>query len=297
MINLNNMSTEQQNPNTMNLDQMSYLEALTVMNQEDMKVAEAVKEVLPQIEQAVAKIVPSLENGGRLIYVGAGTSGRLGVLDAAECPPTFGTSPEMVVGLIAGGAQAFTKAIEGAEDNSALGEQDLRAINLTANDVVVGLAASGRTPYVIGALEYANAIKATSVAISCNQNSAIGAVAQIPIEVAPGPEVLSGSTRLKAGTAQKMVLNMLSTISMVGIGKVYKNLMVDVQRTNKKLETRAENIVMHATEVDRETAKAKLLEGEGNVKLAITMILIDCDVNVAKAKLAGTNGHIRKAIQ
>ncbi|WP_067841465.1 N-acetylmuramic acid 6-phosphate etherase [Amphibacillus sediminis] len=297
MINLSNISTEQQNPNTMNLDQMSYLEALTVMNQEDMKVAVAIKEVLPQIEKAVAAIVTAFENEGRLIYLGAGTSGRLGVLDAAECPPTFGTPEEMVVGLIAGGERAFTKAIEGAEDSMELGEADLQYISLTDRDVVVGLAASGRTPYVVGALQYANKVGAVTVAIACNKDSEIGQTAQIPIEVSPGPEVLSGSTRLKAGTAQKMVLNMLSTISMVGIGKVYKNLMVDVQRTNKKLETRAENIVMNATDVERDLAKAKLLEADGSVKLAITMILLQCDVDTAKEKLAKANGHIRKTLE
>ncbi|MBM7539882.1 N-acetylmuramic acid 6-phosphate etherase [Amphibacillus cookii] len=297
MIDLNNISTEQQNPKTMNLDQMSYLEALTVMNQEDMNVAVAIKPVLPQIEQAVKRIVTAFENGGRLIYLGAGTSGRLGVLDAAECPPTFGTPKEMVVGLIAGGEQAFTEAVEGAEDNKEMGEADLKAINLSSHDVVVGLAASGRTPYVVGALAYANQMGASTVAVACSQGSEIGAIAKIAIEVAPGPEVLSGSTRLKAGTVQKMVLNMLSTISMVGIGKVYKNLMVDVQPTNKKLETRAENIIINATDVDRELAKAKLLESEGSVKLAITMILLNCDLEAAKASLAQAKGHIRRTLQ
>ncbi|GGM28083.1 N-acetylmuramic acid 6-phosphate etherase [Paraliobacillus quinghaiensis] len=297
MINLDKMTTEQQNSKTMNLDQMSVLEALTVMNQEDQKVAKAIEPVLPSIEKAVTSIIAAFESDGRLIYVGAGTSGRLGVLDAAECPPTFGTSHEKVVGLIAGGERAFTKAVEGAEDNESMAEQDLKDIQLKENDIVVGLAASGRTPYVIGALNYANAIGAETVAVACNQNSEIGKVASTPIEVTTGPEVLSGSTRLKAATAQKLILNMLSTISMVGIGKVYQNLMVDLQTTNQKLETRALRIVMAATEVDSETAKEKLKEGGGNVKLAITMILLDCDAETAKGRLQKSNGHVRKTLQ
>lgn len=296
MINLSNISTEQQNPNTLNLDQMSYLEALTVMNQEDMNVAVAIKEVLPQIEQAVNKIVPALENGGRLIYIGAGTSGRLGVLDAVECPPTFGTPKDMVIGLIAGGEKAFTKAVEGAEDSEEMGKKDLQDISLSNRDVVVGLAASGRTPYVIGALEYANLINATTVAVACNKNSEIGKVANIPIEVEPGPEVLSGSTRLKAGTAQKMVLNMLSTISMVGMGKVYQNLMVDVQPTNNKLQERAINIVIAVTNVSRSEAISRLNDCEKDVKLAILSILLNVNKTVAKKYLSEAKGHIREAI-
>lgn len=297
MINLDKMTTEQQNPKTMELDQMSVLEALTVMNHEDQTVAKAIEPVLQYVEKAVKAIVSSFEKNGRLIYVGAGTSGRLGVLDAAECPPTFGTSPKKVIGLIAGGEQAFTKAVEGAEDSEAMAIDDLKQLQLNENDIVVGLAASGRTPYVIGALNYANDIGANTVAVACNQNSQIGKVAKLPIEVVTGPEVLSGSTRLKAATAQKLVLNMLSTISMVGIGKVYKNLMVDLQTTNKKLETRAVRIVKAATDVDDETAAKKLEEGEGDVKLAITMILLACDVVTAKAKLDEANGHIRKTLQ
>ncbi|WP_440894695.1 N-acetylmuramic acid 6-phosphate etherase [Amphibacillus sp. Q70] len=296
MINLGRMTTEQQNPDTLDFDQISYAEALTVMNQEDMKVAVAIKKVLPQLELAVREIVTAFESGGRLIYLGAGTSGRLGVLDAAECPPTFGTPKEMVVGLIAGGEDALIDAIEGAEDNSEMGESDLKNIHLTSQDVVVGLAASGRTPYVIGGLEYANQVGAKTVAVACNAHSEIGQVANIPIEVVTGPEVVTGSTRLKAGTAQKLVLNMLSTLSMVGIGKVYRNLMVDVQRTNEKLEVRSENIVMAATEVSRAIAKEQLRKSNGNVKLAITMILLDCDLATAEQKLDAANGHIRKTL-
>lgn len=296
MINFDNMTTEQQNPNTLNLDQMSYQEALMVMNEEDMKVALAIKKVLPQIELAIQQIVAAFEVGARLIYIGAGTSGRLGILDAAECPPTFGTPKEMVVGLIAGGEEALIDAIEGAEDSREMGKDDLKKIQLTSKDVVVGLAASGRTPYVIGGLEYANQIGAETVAIACNEHSEVGKIANIAIEVVTGPEVVTGSTRLKAGSAQKMVLNMLSTLSMVGIGKVYQNLMVDVQRTNEKLEIRSENIVMTATDVSRSVAKEQLKKSKGNVKLAITMILLDCDLETAEHKLKVANGHIRKTL-
>ncbi|TVP93654.1 N-acetylmuramic acid 6-phosphate etherase, partial [Alkalibacterium sp.] len=254
------------------------------------------EEVIPEIEEAVKIIITQLNKGGRLIYTGAGTSGRLGVLDAAECPPTFGTPKEQVVGLIAGGQKAFTEAIEGSEDSLDMGKSDLEAINLNENDVVVGLAASGRTPYVIGSLKYANETGTPTVAIACNKNSEIGKVAKIAIEAVPGPEVLTGSTRLKAGTTQKMILNMLSTVSMVGIGKVYKNLMVDVQPTNEKLVSRAENIVMKATDTDRGIAKEKLAESNGNVKLAIIMILLNTDKDSAAERLKDAKGHIRKAL-
>ncbi|WP_246117668.1 N-acetylmuramic acid 6-phosphate etherase [Alkalibacterium pelagium] len=290
------METEKQNPNTMNLDEMSIKEALTIMNSEDKKVAEAIGEVIPEIEEAVQVITTQLKKGGRLIYTGAGTSGRLGVLDAAECPPTFGTPREQVVGLIAGGQRAFTEAIEGSEDSREMGKEDLKAIELNENDVVVGLAASGRTPYVIGALSYANEISTPTIAIACNKNSAIGNEAKIAIEAVPGPEVLTGSTRLKAGSTQKMILNMLSTLSMVGIGKVYKNLMVDVQPTNEKLVSRAENIVMKATDADRETARKTLAASDGKVKIAIIMILLDIDKDTAVKKLEESQGHIRKAL-
>lgn len=296
MVELGKMETEKQNPNTMNLDEMSIKEALTIMNSEDKKVAEAIGEVIPEIEEAVQVITSQLKKGGRLIYTGAGTSGRLGVLDAAECPPTFGTPKEQIVGLIAGGQRAFTEAIEGSEDSREMGKEDLKAIELNENDVVVGLAASGRTPYVIGALSYANEISTPTIAIACNKNSAIGNEAKIAIEAVPGPEVLTGSTRLKAGSTQKMILNMLSTLSMVGIGKVYKNLMVDVQPTNEKLVSRAENIVMKATDADRETARKTLAASDGKVKIAIIMILLDIDKDTAVQKLEESQGHIRKAL-
>lgn len=296
MVDLAKLATEQQNEHTMNLDRMSVREALTVMNKEDRKVPEAIEEVLPEIEQAVYTIIEAFNKGGRLIYMGAGTSGRLGVLDASECPPTFGAPKEQVVGLIAGGEKAFTEAIEGSEDNLEMGEHDLKNISLTKGDVVVGLAASGRTPYVIGGLKYAKSIEAPTVAIACTKKSEIGQVADIAIEATPGPEVLTGSTRLKAGSTQKMILNMLSTISMVGIGKAYKNLMVDVQPSNEKLISRAVNIVMQATDVEKEVAQQKLEESGNNVKAAILMILLEVDKETAERKLEETNGHIRKSL-
>lgn len=296
MVDLSKIDTEKQNQETLNLDRMSIKEALTVMNNEDEKVAKAIKEVIPQIEKAVKIIIEQFNKGGRLIYIGAGTSGRLGVLDASECPPTFGAPKEQVVGIIAGGKVAMTEAIEGAEDDVEQGKQDVVDINLNENDVLVGIAASGRTPYVIGALEYANDINVPTVAIACTKDSEIGKVAKIAIEAVPGPEVLTGSTRLKAGTAQKMVLNMLSTISMVGIGKAYKNLMVDVQPTNEKLVSRAKGIVMKATDVTEEVASQKLDDSGGDVKTAILMILLDIDKDTARGKLNETKGHIRKAL-
>lgn len=297
MIQLTGMTTETRNPKTLELDAMSTKDILRVMNEEDAAVPAAIANELEHIEKAIELIATSLEKGGRLIYVGAGTSGRIGLLDAVECPPTFGTAPEQVVGLLAGGNDAFVKAVEGAEDSKELGIGDLKDIVLTAEDTVVGIAASGRTPYVIGALEYANEIGASTVAVACNKGSAVGKVAQVAIEVVPGPEVLTGSTRLKSGTAQKLVANMLSTVSMVRVGKVYKNLMVDVQQTNEKLKVRAENIVMEATDCERETAKVYLQKAEGSVKLAITMILLNCDEVEAVSKLKEAKGHIREAIK
>lgn len=296
MNDLSQMSTEQLNERTADLDILPIREALEIMNEEDQKVALAVRKEIPQIEKAVQAVIESFNKGGRLIYVGAGTSGRLGILDAVECPPTFGTPPEMVQGLIAGGEKAFLKAVEGAEDSMDMGVDDLKNIGLNPKDIVVGIAASGRTPYVKGALNYAKEIGCKTVAIACNKNSEIGAIADIAIEVVVGPEVLAGSTRLKAGTAQKLVLNMISTISMVGIGKAYKNLMVDVQLNNIKLQKRAENIIMTATGVDRDTAKQTLEKADGSVKLAITMILLNCSREEAEEKLAEANGHIRRII-
>ena len=296
-LNLKNMSTETRNQNTMNLDIMTPLEVVTVMNQEDAKVPAAITPALPNIAQCVTWAIESIENGGRIIYMGAGTSGRLGVLDAVECPPTFGVAPEVVVGLIAGGEKAFVKAVEGAEDSRELGRQDLVDINLEARDIVIGIAASGRTPYVLGGLAYAQEVGCHTVGISCNPGSAVGAAAELAIEVVPGPECLTGSTRLKSGTCQKLILNMISTATMVGCGKAYQNLMVDVMQTNEKLVVRAQNIVMEATGCDRETAAEKIGIANGNAKTAFTMILADCGLEEAEERLAKAKGHVREAIK
>lgn len=293
---LENLTTETRNQRTMHLDQMSVTELLTVMNEEDAKVASAVKEQIPNIAQAVTAITESLRRGGRLIYMGAGTSGRIGLLDAVECPPTFGTSPEMVVGLIAGGSNAFIKAVEGAEDREEFGVADLQSLNLTAEDAVVGIAASGRTPYVIGGLEYARSVGAVTISVSCNKDAAISQYADITIEVENGPEVLTGSTRLKAGTSQKLVCNMLSTASMIGLGKVYGNLMVDVQLSNEKLVERAKRIIMEATSCDLPTAEKTLELAERKPKLAILMILTGCTYVEACEKLERSQGFIAPAV-
>jgi len=296
MINLTKLVTESRNSSTVNLDQMTTEEVLRAMNNEDKTVAEAVEKELSDIAEAVEYIIEAFNNDARLIYFGAGTSGRVGVVDAVECPPTFGTHPDKVVALIAGGDKAFVRAVEGAEDSLDLAKEELMNIKLTKDDVVVGIAASGRTPYVIGGLNYATEVGCKTVAVSCNKNSEVGKIADVAIEVETGSEVLTGSTRLKAGTSQKMVANMLTTASMIGVGKVYKNLMVDVQQTNKKLITRAENIVIEATEVTREVAKETLRKSNGSVKLAITMLLLNTTADEAEAKLQSVNGHIRKAI-
>ena len=296
MINLENLTTERRNETTFGLDEMSVAQAVKLMNQEDSKVTEAVAKQLPQIEKVIEATIASLKKGGRLIYMGAGTSGRLGVLDAAECVPTFGVEPEMVVGLIAGGEQAMTVAVEGAEDSLELGAEDLKKLRLTANDLVIGIAASGRTPYVIGGLDYAREVGATTATIACNLQAAISDHAQLPIEVDCGPEFLTGSTRLKSGTAQKLILNMISTISMIGIGKVYNNLMVDVKPTNEKLVERAKRIIMQATEVDYDTAAKFFVAANENVKLAIVMILTGSDRVTAEAKLIQADGFVKKTL-
>ena len=296
-VDLKGMTTETRNPRTMQLDQMSELEIVTVMNEEDARVPLAIAKCLPQIAQAAAWAVEAFEQGGRLFYMGAGTSGRLGVLDAAECPPTFGVLQGMVVGLIAGGEKAFIVAVEGAEDSRELAVQDLQSHHLTAKDFVVGIAASGRTPYVLGGLDYARSVGCHTAAIACNPGSAVGKAADLAIEVNCGPEVLTGSTRLKSGTAQKLILNMISTASMVRIGKAYQNLMVDVMQTNEKLHTRAENIVMDATGVERSVARHAIDEAKGSVKTAITMLLADCDAAEAARRLEASHGHVREAIR
>lgn len=295
-LTLDNLLTEARNPQTMELDSMTPLEIVTAMNREDARVPESIRPQLPNIARCVAWATEAIRSGGRLIYMGAGTSGRLGVLDAVECPPTFGVSPDVVVGLIAGGEGAFVKAVEGAEDSRELGKADLEAIGLTPKDLVVGIAASGRTPYVLGGLAYANSLGCKTAAISCNPGSALGKEARLAIEVAPGPECLTGSTRLKAGTAQKLILNMISTATMVGCGKAYSNLMVDVMQTNEKLVVRAQNIVMEATGVSRDSAKEAIAQAGGSCKLAVTMILADCTVEEAKERLERCGGSVRQAI-
>ncbi|ASN62762.1 N-acetylmuramic acid 6-phosphate etherase [Latilactobacillus curvatus] len=296
-MDLSHLTTENRNQKTMQLDELSIEKVLTLMNEEDHNVPESVKQALPNIEAAVQVIIQSFQNEGRLIYMGAGTSGRLGVLDAAECVPTFGTEPELVQGLIAGGMQAMTVAVEGAEDSPTLGREDLEAIHLTANDTVVGIAASGRTPYVIGGLDYANQIGASTVSLACNFDALISQHATINIEVEVGPEILTGSTRLKSGTAQKLVLNMLSTASMIGIGKVYKNLMVDVKPTNEKLVERAKRIIMAATDCTYDVAATQFSAANEDVKLAIVMILTDLSANEAKERLTQAHGFVRHTIQ
>lgn len=293
---LENLITEKRNPKTQNLDQMSVSEFLNVMNEEDSKVAGAVKEALPEIEKAVKIIVKNFKNKGRLIYIGAGTSGRLGVLDAVECSPTFGTTDE-VQGFIAGGEKAFVKAVEGAEDSKELAAEELKKLNVGKYDTIVGIAASGRTPYVIGGLEYARKSGADTVAVSCNKNAEISKYADVAVEVDCGPEVLTGSTRLKAGSAQKMILNMISTASMVGIGKVYGNLMVDVRATNEKLVERSKRIVMEATGAAYEEAEKTLGQAEGHVKTAIVMILAGCGYEEAVERLKKSEGFVREAVK
>ncbi|BFQ94457.1 N-acetylmuramic acid 6-phosphate etherase [Gallibacterium anatis] len=294
---LKQLTSEQRNSASLNLDQLSALEIVQLMNQEDQKVALAVNDQLAQIAQAVEVIVSAFQQGGRLIYQGAGTSGRLGVLDASECPPTFGVPFGQVIGLIAGGDRAIRKAVENAEDNHEAGKADLMQIQLSDKDVVVGLAVSGRTPYVLGGLAYAKSLGAKTVAISCNAHSEMAEIADIAITPIVGAEVLTGSSRLKAGTAQKMVLNMLSTASMVLMGKCYQNLMVDVQATNEKLRHRAVNIVMQATECDCDTAKHYLSLADNQAKLAIMMILGNLDKAQASALLTQSQGRLHQAIR
>jgi N-acetylmuramic acid 6-phosphate etherase len=294
--NLSVLTTETPNEKTQNLDLMTPLEFARVMNEENINVFKAVDKALPQIAETIEIAARQLKAGGRIIYAGAGTSGRMGLIDAVECVPTFGVPDGIVIGLLAGGQLAFFKSVEGAEDSLELCAEDLKALGFNKNDVFIGIAASGRTPYVIGGLDYANSLGATTVAIACNYGSQIAALAKISIEVDVGGEVLTGSTRLKAGTAQKIILNMISTGTMVQLGKVYKNLMVDVLTTNKKLLDRARRIVMVATGVDYETAD-KTLELTGNkVKAAIVMLLNKCDAETAIELLENKGGFIRSSV-
>lgn len=295
-INLSAMLTESRNPNSEKIDNCSTLEMLQIINNEDKKVALAIEKELPNIAKAVDAISLTLSNQGRLIYIGAGTSGRLGILDASECPPTYGTSPEQVIGLIAGGKTAIFKAIENAEDNPELAITDLKNINFNSNDVLVGIAASGRTPYVIGAMQYAKSIGAIVISLCCNPSAPMINLANIAITPIVGAEVITGSSRMKAGTAQKLVLNMLTTASMIKIGKVYSNLMVDVQATNAKLVERQISIVMQATDCSREKAIAALTESNKHCKTAILMILSSLNAEQARLKLKKENGFIRQIL-
>ena len=295
--NLELLTTESRNEHSMQIDTANPMDILRIMNEQDQLVALAVKEVLPDVEAAVQFVFESFQKGGRLIYLGAGTSGRLGVLDAVECPPTFSTDPEMVQGLMAGGEGAFLKAVEGAEDDPELGVSDLQSLGLTKNDTVIGIAASGRTPYVIGALRYARSIGAKTVALSCNKNAAISKEADQPIEVIVGPEVLTGSTRLKSGTAHKMILNMISTSSMILLGKAYDNLMVDVHVSNQKLKERAIGIIRKITGVSYEMASEALEKADLQVKTAIVMIKTNTTKQEAEQLLVEANGYVKTAIQ
>ncbi len=296
-MNLDTMITESRNIHSQDIDSKSTIDILRTINDEDKLVPLAVEREIIHIAQAVDVISTAFLNGGRLIYIGAGTSGRLGILDASECPPTYGTDPNMVVGLIAGGDTAIRKAVEHAEDKKELGAEDLQKIGLCSKDVVVGLAASGRTPYVVGGLEYAKTIGAATVGISCNPDSPISQVASIRISPVVGPEIVTGSSRMKAGTAQKLVLNMLTTASMIKIGKVYGNLMVDVEATNAKLVERQKRIVMEATGVSRETAEQVLTAANRSCKLAIFTILSDLEVAEAQSILQAHRGFIREALK
>ena len=294
---LSTLITEQRNPNSMHVDSLSALEIVQLMNEEDKQVPLAIEKCLPQIAQAVECIVAAFQQGGRLVYIGAGTSGRLGVLDASECPPTFGVSPEMVKGIIAGGERALRHPIEGAEDSKAQAVIDLQAIQFSSKDVLVGIAASGRTPYVLGALEYAKRLGSVTVSIASNPNSVMANIVDIAIDTVVGSEVLTGSSRLKSGTAQKLVLNMLTTASMILMGKCYQNLMVDVQASNEKLKARAIRIVMQATDCDKALAEETLKQAEQNAKLAIMMILSGLDRAQAEALLEKHQGKLQLALK
>lgn len=296
MTQFDKLPTEQRNPNTENIDRLSTIDMVRRINDEDKKVAFAVERELDSIALAVDAIAEALAGGGRLIYCGCGTSGRLGVLDAAECPPTYSTDPEMVKGVMAGGEKAMFRAAEGAEDNAEAGRKDMEELGLSGKDVLVGIAASGRTPYVLGAMKYASELGAKTVAVTCNKSSQMNQVADISIGVEPGPEVITGSTRMKCGTAEKMVLNMLSTGAMIKLGKVYGNLMVDVMPTNEKLVRRAVSIVATAANVDEELAKSTLEECGFSVKTAIVMLICGLNADEAKAELDKNGGVIARVI-
>ncbi|SEP88733.1 N-acetylmuramic acid 6-phosphate etherase [Virgibacillus subterraneus] len=293
---LSKLTTEKRNEKSMQLDQMSTMEILKTINDEDQKVAKAVEAVLSKVDKAIEHIYKALADGGRLFYVGAGTSGRLGVIDASECPPTFMTPPDMVQTVMAGGNGAFFSAVEGSEDDETQGADDLKAKNLTDKDVVIGITASGRTPYPIGALKYARDIGAYTVSLSCNEGSLISQFADCDIEVVVGPEVLTGSTRMKAATAHKMVLNMISTTTMVKLGKVHENLMVDVHASNYKLMERAKRTIIEITNVSYEEAEETLKSTKNEVKPAIVMIKGGVTYPKAMDAIEYSNGYVRDAI-
>lgn len=296
-INLDLLTTEKRNPNTVEIDKLSTEGIIKLINEEDKKVAYAVEKEILNIAKAVDFITKKLYVGGRLIYLGAGTSGRLGILDASECPPTFGVSHEMVQGIIAGGYEAIFSAVEGAEDSKEYAVNDLKKINFNKDDVLVGIAASGRTPYVLGGLEYARDMEAITIGVTNNYNSEISKIVDVCIAVEVGEEVIAGSTRMKSGTGQKMVLNMLSTAAMIKLGKVYENLMIDVESTNIKLQERCKKIVMEATSVDESEAKKYLEIADYDVKLSIFMIKTGLDKLKSKDILDKHKGYVRKALE
>ena len=291
MVKIDNLGTEKRNPKTENLDSLTTLEILQIMNEEDQNVLNTIKNALPQIDALVKECIKAYNNGGRIIYIGAGTSGRLGLMDAVEVVPTFNS--DRFVGLIAGGEHAFVKAVEGAEDSKELCVNDLKALDFNNKDILIGIAASGRTPYVIGGIEYAKQLGVTTGCVVCNFDSQISKLVDYPIEVNAGPEVVTGSTRLKSGTCQKIILNMISTCTMIGVGKVYKNLMIDVRPTNEKLIERCRNIVMGCTGCDHDTADRVLNETNNSTKLAVTMILFNKTLEEAKAALDEAGGIVR----
>lgn len=297
MVDLSRMSTERVNPNTAELSSMSIREAIEVINRENYNAVACIEPQYEMLERVIEITSQVLEEGGRIIYMGAGTSGRIGLLDAVECPPTFGVDYNTVIGLIAGGGNAFVKAVEGAEDSPELGAEDLKKIGLSEKDVVIGLAASGRTPYVIGGLKYAKEAGARYCAVVCNKDSEISRICPLTIEAEPGAEVLTGSTRLKAGTTTKLILNMISTISMIRIGKIYKNYMVDVKMSNEKLIARGTNIVSAVTGCSREEAEKALAESDGGVRTAIVMLLLGCGKEEADSALKTVNGRIQNLVK
>ena len=295
MVNISNLGTESRNEKTKDLDLLSVGEIISIMNEEDLNVVEAVRKALPQIETLIKQTIKAYKQGGRIIYIGAGTSGRLGLMDAVEVVPTYNS--DRFVGLIAGGDNAFVKAVEGAEDSKKLCVNDLKALDLNDKDFVIGIAASGRTPYVIGGLDYAKQVGAGTGCLCCNFDTEIAKHCDYPIELSAGPEVVTGSTRLKSGTCQKIVLNMISTATMIGVGKVYGNLMVDVRATNEKLVERCRQIVMEATSCDHDKADEVLNETGNDCKTAIVMILLGISKEEAKEKLAQSEGMIREALK